>query len=63
MSIVDLMEALNIDSSFSARKELANELGDTAAENDSAPMNIWLHEQVTQKLAANGGNLPPETKT
>jgi len=61
-SIVDLMKALDIDSSFTARKELANELGYTGDSNDSASMNIWLHKQVMAKLAANGGKLPPEIK-
>jgi hypothetical protein len=35
-SIVDLMKALDIDSSFTARKELAKELGYTGDSNDSA---------------------------
>src|SRR3954471_4430053 len=61
-SIVDLMKALDIDSSFAARKELAKELGYTGDSNDSASMNIWLHKQVMSKLAANGGKLPPEIK-
>jgi Domain of unknown function (DUF3597) len=61
-SIVDLMKALNIDSSLTARKELAKELGYTGDTNDSATMNIWLHKQVMDKLAANGGKLPPEIK-
>jgi hypothetical protein len=61
-SIVDLMKALDIDSSFTARKELAKELGYTGDSNDSASMNIWLHKQVMVKLAANGGKLPPEIK-
>ena len=61
-SIVDLMKALDIDSSLSARKELAKELGFTGDSNDSATMNIWLHKQVMAKLAANGGKLPPEIK-
>ena len=61
-SIVDLMKALNIDSSLTARKELAKELGYTGDTNDSASMNIWLHKQVMAKLAANGGKLPPEIK-
>jgi Domain of unknown function (DUF3597) len=61
-SIVDLMKALDIDSSLSARKELAKELGYTGDTNDSATMNIWLHKQVMAKLAANGGKLPPEIK-
>jgi hypothetical protein len=61
-SIVDLMKPLDIDSSLTARKELANELGFTGDTNDSATMNIWLHKQVMVKLAANGGKLPPEIK-
>jgi hypothetical protein len=61
-SIVDLMKALDIDSSLSARKELAKELGYTGDTNDSASMNIWLHKQVMTKLAANGGKLPSDVK-
>jgi hypothetical protein len=61
-SIVDLMKALDIDSSLGARKELAKELGYTGDTSDSASMNIWLHKQVMIKLAANGGKLPPEIK-
>src|SRR5439155_25192360 len=61
-SIVDLMKALDIDSSLGARKELAKELGYTGDTNDSASMNIWLHKQVMTKFAANGGKLPPEIK-
>jgi hypothetical protein len=61
-SIVDLMKALDIDSSLSARKDLAHELGYTGDTNDSATMNIWLHKQVMAKLAANGGKLPSDVK-
>ena len=61
-SIVDLMKALDIDSSLGARKELAKEFGYTGDTNDSATMNVWLHKQVMTKLAANGGKLPPEIK-
>jgi Domain of unknown function (DUF3597) len=61
-SIVDMMKALDIDSSLAARKELAKELGYTGDTNDSASMNVWLHKQVMAKLAANGGKLPPEIK-
>jgi hypothetical protein len=59
-SIVDLMKLLNLDSSFAARKELAKELGYTGDSNDSATMNVWLHKQVMQKLAANGGKVPAD---
>lgn len=59
-SIVDLMKALGLDSSLSARKELATELGYSGDKSDSASMNIWLHKQVLQKLAANGGTVPAD---
>ena len=62
-SIVDLMKALNLDSSLSARKELAKELKYTGDTNDSATMNVWLHKQIMTKLAANGGKLPSNIKT
>jgi hypothetical protein len=61
-SIVDLMKALDIDSSLAARKELAKELGYTGDTNNSASMNVWLHKQVMAQLAAHGGKLPPEIK-
>lgn len=59
-SIVDLMKVLDLDSSLGARKELAKELGYKGELNGSAEMNIWLHQQVMQKLAANGGKVPAE---
>jgi hypothetical protein len=62
-SIVDLMKALDIDSSLSARKELAKELHYDGDSNDSAKMNIWLHKQVMTKLAANGGKVPDDLKS
>jgi len=61
-SIVDLMKALDLDSSLGARKELAKELGYTGDTNDSAKMNIWLHKQMMDKLAANGGKVPDDIK-
>jgi Domain of unknown function (DUF3597) len=60
LSIVDLMKLLNLDSSLAARKELADELHYTGNKNDTATMNIWLHKQVMQKLAANGGKVPAD---
>jgi hypothetical protein len=62
-SIVDLMKLLNLDSSLSARKELAKELHYSGDMNDSASMNMWLHKQVMQKLAENGGKVPEELKS
>lgn len=60
VSIVDLMKLLGLDSSLSHRKELAKELNYTGDTSDSASMNIWLHEQVIAKLAANGGKTPAD---
>jgi hypothetical protein len=59
-SIVDLMKLLNLDSSLAARKELAKELHYTGDTHDSAKMNVWLHAQVMQKLAENGGKVPAD---
>jgi hypothetical protein len=58
-SIVDLLKLLGIDSSYSARKELAREL-ECPAElmGDSAKMNVWLHKTVLARIAENGGNVP-----
>ena len=49
-SIVDLMKAIGQDSSLDARKTLAGELGYTGDTNDSATMNIWLHQKTMDKL-------------
>jgi hypothetical protein len=49
-SIVDLMKAIGQDSSLDARKKLAGELGYTGDTDDSATMNVWLHEQTMKKL-------------
>lgn len=57
-SIVDLMKALNLDSSLDARKQLADELNYQGDKSDSATMNVWLHKQVLAQLAANGGKVP-----
>ncbi len=57
-SIVDLMKLVDLDPSLANRKELAQELGYTGDTSDSATMNIWLHKQVMNKLAASGGTVP-----
>jgi len=62
-SIVDLMKLLDLDSGLNARKELAQELQYSGDMNDSAAMNIWLHKQVMQKLADNGGKVPDDLKS
>jgi hypothetical protein len=61
VSIVDLLKLLEIDSSYSARKELAVELGCPAElMGDSAKMNMWLHKTVLARIAENGGNVPAD---
>jgi hypothetical protein len=62
-SIVDLMKLLDLDSSLASRKQLAQELRYSGDMNDSASMNVWLHKQVMQKLAENGGKVPAELRT
>ena len=59
-SIVDLMKLVGMDSSFTARKQLAGELHYTGDPNDSASMNVWLHKEVLKKLSENGGKVPQE---
>lgn len=61
-SIVDLLKLLGMDSGLESRKALAKELHFTGDTNDSASMNIWLHRQVMNKLAANGGKVPADLK-
>jgi hypothetical protein len=61
-SIVDLMKLLDLDSSLTARKQLAQELGYTGALDGSAEMNIWLHKQVMAKLMESGGTVPDSLK-
>ncbi len=61
-SIVDLLKLLGLDSSLQSRKELAAELNYTGDTGDSAKMNIWLHRQVMNKLAANGGKVPADLR-
>ncbi len=52
------MKLVGMDSSLSARKELAKDLHYTGDTSDSAAMNIWLHKEVMKKLAENGGKIP-----
>lgn len=59
-SIVDLMKLVGMDSSLSARKQLATELNYSGDMKDSASMNVWLHKEVLRKLSENGGKVPPE---
>src|SRR4029079_9860325 len=61
-SIVDLMQLLDLDSSATARKRLAEELHDQGDMKHSAKMNVWLHKQVMIKLAENGGKVPEDLK-
>ena len=56
------MKLLDLDSSLTARKELAKELNYTGDTNDSAAMNVWLHKQVMRKLAENGVKVPDDLK-
>jgi len=61
-SIVDLLKLLDMDSSLSARKELAGELNVHVGEDGTSEENIALHKAVMQKLAENGGKVPDNLK-
>jgi hypothetical protein len=65
------MKLLDLDSSATARKHLAQELHYQGDMKNSVKMNVrlhkqkmnvWLHKQVTVKLAENGGRVPEELK-
>ena len=60
VSIVDLLKVLGLDSSLAARKKLAAELKYDGDAEDSASMNIWLHQKVIALVAANGGKVPAD---
>ena len=57
-SIVDLLKLLDMDSSLSARKQLAAELNVHVGPDGTAEENIALHKAVMQKLADDGGKVP-----
>lgn len=59
-SIVDLMKLVGMDSSLSARRELAADLKYAGDTGDTATMNMWLHKEVMRKLAENGGTVPQD---
>lgn len=59
-SIVDVMKLVGMDSSVSARRELAADLRYSGSTDDTATMNMWLHKEVMRKLAENGGKVPQE---
>src|SRR5689334_11053744 len=57
-SIVDLLKLLDMDSSLSARKTLAQELNVHVAADGTAEQNIALIKAVWNALAENGGKIP-----
>ena len=61
-SIVDLLKLLDLDSSLTARKQLADELDVHAGEPGTAEQNIALQKAVMRKLAENGGKVPDSMK-
>jgi hypothetical protein len=61
-SIVDLLKLLDLDSSLTARKELAEELNVHAGAAGSAEQNIALHKAVMRKIEENGGKVPESLK-
>jgi len=62
-SIVDLMKALDLDSSLAGRKELAAKLKYSGTDADgSAEKNIWLHQALMKAFTENSGKVPAELK-
>ena len=61
VSIVDLLNALDLPSNLAARKELAKDLNYTGTDPDgSAEKNTWLIKAVLKNLAENGGKISKE---
>ena len=58
-SVVDLMTALGMDPSPSARAELAEEFGITG-DPGSADLNQRLYTEIMRRVAAAGGAVPDE---
>jgi len=59
VSIVDLMSALDMNSSLDARRALAAKLNySDSAPDGSAEKNMWLHAELLKTLAQNGGEVP-----
>jgi len=63
-SVVDLLKALGLDSSYDARVRLAQELHAPTdlIRKDSSGMNIWLHDAVLRAIQHNGGKLPDDLR-
>jgi hypothetical protein len=58
-SIVDFMTVLGMNNSLASRKEIADKLGYSGYDADgSAEKNNWLHAELMNVLARNGGELP-----
>jgi hypothetical protein len=58
---VDLLVLLKLQSSYEVRQEMAVKLGCPAdLMQDSAKMNVFLHQTILKKMAENGGNIPNE---
>jgi hypothetical protein len=51
---------VGLESSLTARKELATELNVHAGADGSAERNIAPHKAVMQKFAQNGGKVPAD---
>ena len=62
-SIVDLLKVLDLDSSLTARKDLASELHVHAGADGSTEQNTALHRAVMQKLEEDGGKVPDSMKS
>ena len=60
-SVVDLLALLGLNAGSKNRQALARGLGYAGVPGDWATMDPWLHREILQRLAANGGTLPPIT--
>ena len=59
-SIVDLLKLLDLDSSATARKELATELGYSGDMKSSAKMNVWFAQAGDDQIGRKRRQVPKE---
>ena len=52
VSVVDVMKATDVDSSFANRKKLAAYLGLAVVYEGTGKQNLWLRDRLIEKVAA-----------
>jgi len=61
-SIVDMLKLFELESSLGARKKMAKQWGYQGDLDGSAAMNVFLLEQLKQRIKENGGTVPDDVE-